>query len=671
MLKDLKSLPEWREACLRYRYDITRFAVEGLNMTKEAGQAVTWQQRILFLSVARDGSRTSVASGHGCFGRDTPIMLANGDVVPVQEVRVNDQLMGDNGKSVRNVLQLIRGKEDLYKFTYSNGEQHTFNASHILCLIGRTARTGYKKITAVVNDYLTWSETKKRRYAIYKTSQDLRTLQFKIQNVEPLGYGRYYGFTLDGNHKFLDGDRTVLHNTGKTRSAGIIALWHLLFFEESVMLFTAPQIDQLRKLVWKEISICLARMKNTHLSWLANYVTVLAETVYVKGYDKTWHVIAKTAPKNQPTNLAGQHGDNYFLWGDEACGIDNAIMDVAMGALTHKNNRACLTSQPAKSSGFFFDTHHKLSIKVGGVWTSLTFNGEESPIVSIQKLKESLMQYGSRDDPQYMIRIRGLFPDRANEFLVTQAMAEAMYDKRKAIKKKHSHYGYVLSVDVGGGVGRDDSVITVAKMWGEAQYGDRARRIDVVDIPMCNNRADIHAMTACIEECLLRYPNLTILLDANGAGIGLAQNLRSLGIFFREIHWGGECFENANKKLYVNRRAQANVCLARAISQGRIKIHTRRHRGKLEEQVTRIPYTFDDKSRYKVLSKEEMRRRGLSSPDMIDTLAFYFMESINYTPAYDDMNDPEAQEMAAMGKTQVGAAADTVEDLKKLAEEID
>jgi len=65
MLKDLKSLPEWEEACLRYRYDITRFAVEGLNMTKEAGQEVTWQQHLLFLSVAQDGSRTTVASGHG------------------------------------------------------------------------------------------------------------------------------------------------------------------------------------------------------------------------------------------------------------------------------------------------------------------------------------------------------------------------------------------------------------------------------------------------------------------------------------------------------------------------------------------------------------------------------------------------------------------------------
>lgn len=675
MLKDLKSLPEWRQACLRYRYDITRFAVEGLNMTKEAGQAVTWQQQLLFLSVAQDGSRTSVASGHGCFGRDTPVMLATGEVIPVQQVRAGDLLMGDDYKSSRRVLQLIRGKENLYQFNYSNGAGHVFNESHILCLVGRTVREGYKKIRVVVRDYLKWSEQKKRRYLVYKTTKDQRTLKFKITSVDSLGLGRYYGFTLNGNHRFLGGDETVLHNTGKTRSAGIIALWHLLFFEESVMMFTAPQIDQLRKLVWKEISICLARMKTTHLAWLANYVTVLAETVYVKGYDKTWHVIAKTAPKNQPTNLAGQHGDNYFLWGDEACGIDDAIMNVAMGALTHKNNRACLTSQPAKASGFFFDTHHKLAKKVGGIWNALTFNGEQSPIVSIQKLKESLMQYGSRDDPQYMIRIRGLFPDRANEFLVTQGMAESMYNKKAAVKKKHKDYGYFISVDVGGGVGRDDSVITVGKVWGQAHFGDYARRVDVIDIPMCNNKADIHAMTAVIEECILRYPNATVLLDANGAGTGLAQHLKSIGIFFREIHWGGECFENSNKKLYVNKRSQANVCLARAIAQGRIKIHTRRHRSKLEEQVTRIPYTFDEKSRYKVLSKEEMRRKGLTSPDMIDTLAFMFMEGMNTTPAYNDFDllpdttsEPGQEQTPASGPA--AAHNDVLAKLKAMADNI-
>lgn len=39
-----------------------------------------------------------------------------------------------------------------------------------------------------------------------------KVLNCKLK-VKPIGHGRYYGFTLDGNHRFLLGDFTVTHNT--------------------------------------------------------------------------------------------------------------------------------------------------------------------------------------------------------------------------------------------------------------------------------------------------------------------------------------------------------------------------------------------------------------------------------------------------------------------------
>ncbi|WP_343172047.1 hypothetical protein, partial [Stenotrophomonas maltophilia] len=107
-------------------------------------------------------------------------------------------------------------------------------------------------------------------------------------------------------------------------------------------------------------------------------------------------VFAKTAPKHQPTNLAGNHGDNYMVWVDEASGVDDAVRDVAFGALTHEDNRAVMTSQPTRNAGMFYETHHKLSHRAGGVWIALTFNGEESPLVSEQSLQEQRQKYGSR-----------------------------------------------------------------------------------------------------------------------------------------------------------------------------------------------------------------------------------------------------------------------------------
>lgn len=492
MLQDLRTLPEWHELCKRYRYDITRFAVEGLNMTAKAGQAVTPQQQMLFESIAIPGSRTSVASGHG---------------------------------------------------------------------------------------------------------------------------------------------------TGKSRSAGIVALWHLLFYPESIMMFTAPQIGQLRTVVWKEINICLERLRNSAIGWLADYVAVFSEKIYIKGFKDTWFVFAKTAPKHQPTNIAGQHGDYYMVWADEACGIDDAVMEVAIGALTHENNRAVLTSQPAKGTGFFYDTHHKLSVDNGGKWVNLTFNGEMSPIVSEAKLIEALYQYGDRNHPGYLIRIRGEFPELKGEFLITRSEVEAML-KVRGIIQDTDRYGYIITVDVGGAVGRDSSVITVSKVVDKTIKGRVVRFVEVVDIPLYSNKADINAMKGMINDLMNTYDGASLVIDPIGSGAGLCQLLRSEGVFFTEVHWGHACYKNTNKQYFFNKRAHAYVSLSKAIDEGRFCLSEKvvkkyAIRTQIEEQLIKLPYVFDDKGRWKMQGKEEMKRKGITSPDLGDTFAFIFMERVNYAPAID------------------------------------
>ena len=643
-LKPLKEIGEWWELCARYRYDIYAFAVEALGVTP------TWQQELLFESIQFDGSRTSVASGHGCFGKGTKIRLANGKWKRVEKITINDAVMGTDGFTPREVIQVVKGYQELYQFEYANGSRHVYNKSHILCLVSLETKNGWKAgdaIEVLVSKYLEWPEETKRDFAAYELKH--RKFQpVKINNVTALGEGDYYGFVLDGDSTFLTADNMVHHNTGKTASAGIVALWHLLFFEESLMMFTAPQIGQLKKQVWKEISINLSRLKNGPLAWLADYVGYQSEMVYIKGYKEKWYVFAKTAAKHQPTTIAGNHGDNYAVWVDEASGVDDAILDVAFGALTHEDNRAIMTSQPTRNAGMFYETHHKLSHRAGGVWIALTFNGEESPLVSKQSLEEQRQKYGSRDDPQYQIRVLGQFPDRADEFLITKRQADDMY-VGASIFEDHV-FGYVITVDVGGGVGRDDSVIAVSKVWGEAQWGDRARRVEVVDIPLCKNKDDVVELLAKINECILKYPNATLVVDDNGAGKGLGQLLKKHGIWYMPVYWGGACFNNDNRKEYVNKRALAYVCLKRAIESGRFKVKTRKYKVKIQDQIIKIPYTFDEHSRYKILSKDEMKRQGIKSPDLGDVFAFIFLENVFYTEAFESVvvadDSPEAQERA-------------------------
>ena len=68
-----------------------------------------------------------------CMGIDTPIMMYNGDIKMVQDIKVGDQLMGDDS-TPRNVLSLARGREMMYDIIPAKGDKYTVNESHILSL---------------------------------------------------------------------------------------------------------------------------------------------------------------------------------------------------------------------------------------------------------------------------------------------------------------------------------------------------------------------------------------------------------------------------------------------------------------------------------------------------------------------------------------------------------
>jgi len=68
-----------------------------------------------------------------CFAKNTPIMLSNGETKMVQDITLNDKLMGDDSKE-RNILALGSGREKMYRIEQVKGDSYTVNESHILSL---------------------------------------------------------------------------------------------------------------------------------------------------------------------------------------------------------------------------------------------------------------------------------------------------------------------------------------------------------------------------------------------------------------------------------------------------------------------------------------------------------------------------------------------------------
>ena len=80
------------------------------------------------------GGLIKLSCGGGkCLGYNTPVIMYDGTIKSVQDILVNDQLMGDDS-TPRNVLNLARGQEQMYQINQEHGEPYIVNYSHILSL---------------------------------------------------------------------------------------------------------------------------------------------------------------------------------------------------------------------------------------------------------------------------------------------------------------------------------------------------------------------------------------------------------------------------------------------------------------------------------------------------------------------------------------------------------
>ena len=68
-----------------------------------------------------------------CLGINTPILMYNGTIKMVQNIKKGDLLMGDDS-TPRTVLSTCKGRETMYKVKQHYGEDYIINESHILSL---------------------------------------------------------------------------------------------------------------------------------------------------------------------------------------------------------------------------------------------------------------------------------------------------------------------------------------------------------------------------------------------------------------------------------------------------------------------------------------------------------------------------------------------------------
>lgn len=181
------------------------------------------------------------AGGFGCNPAGTTVVMHDGSLKNVEDIRVGDRVLGPDSMP-RTVTQLHRGSEQMYKvdITINGKPVNSFEAtgSHVLHLTPKGQYTIDNKVhyltkpsTNITIDaylslsnrarsylYLSYVDTPVRvsRKQVHSvSSKDALLRRFK---VTPTTEQPFYGFTLDGDQLYIDGGTfTVQHNSGKSR----------------------------------------------------------------------------------------------------------------------------------------------------------------------------------------------------------------------------------------------------------------------------------------------------------------------------------------------------------------------------------------------------------------------------------------------------------------------
>ena len=193
------------------------------------------------------------------------------------------------------------------------------------------------------------------------------------------------------------------HGTGKSTFMAWCVLWFLACYFPAKVPATAPTGHQLSDVLWAEIAKW-HRILGDHLPWLAAQYDWNSDAYRLKDAPNEAFAVARTSRPERPEALQGFHSDNILFLIDEASGVADNVFEVAEGALSTEGAFVVMAANPTRQSGYFFDSHHKMR----SAWAALHWNGEDSPRVSRQYIANMAKKYGT-SSPIYKVRVQGNF----------------------------------------------------------------------------------------------------------------------------------------------------------------------------------------------------------------------------------------------------------------------
>jgi len=393
------------------------------------------------------------------------------------------------------------------------------------------------------------------------------------------------------------------HGTGKSTAASWAMLWYLLFRYPVKIVVTAPTSAQMFDALFAE----LRRWVNELPEPLKEILDVKSDRISHKAAPAEAFISCRVSRSETPESLAGIHSENVLLIADEASGIPEKVFEAAAGSMSGESACTVLLGNPTRSSGFFFDTHHRQANE----WWTRKVSCIDSPRVAEDYVREMASRYGEESN-QFRVRVLGEFPVRDDDTAIPLELVESAQNREVTIL--------------------DDSEPII---WGldVARYGSassvlckrQGRRI--LAVTKLANNLDLMQLTGQVvaefESVQPRQQPGQICVDSIGVGGGVVDRLRELGLPAIGINTSES---PALRGTYLNLRAELWFKLKHWLEGRDVQIPKNDN---LLAELVAVKYKYSSSGKMQLESKAEMLKRGVASPDHGDAVVLTFaVESI-------------------------------------------
>lgn len=399
---------------------------------------------------------------------------------------------------------------------------------------------------------------------------------------------------------------------GKTALLAVL-VWHFLATRaHSKIAATSVSGANLADGLWTELS------KWQKLSpFLQNQFEWQKTRVVHKEEPETWWASARSwsasaSPEKQADTLAGLHADYILFVLDETGAMPDAVMVAAEAALSSGIEcRIVQAGNPTQCDGPLW----RACNKDRHMWTVINVTGDpddpkRSPRIDKAWAQQQIDSYG-RDNPWVMANVFGKFPPSSPLSFIPMALVEAAAHREATCNIMDA---LVLGVDVAR-FGDDEQIIVPRK-------GRDARTLEWGSF----RNLDTMQLAARVIERRNETRADAVFVDGGGVGGGVIDRMRQLRYDVHDIQFGAKAdrspMPGVEAVRYANKVAEMWGAMKEWLKVGAIP-----NEPALQAQLTSRRYAYVTVSGRDCIAlepKDEMKKRGLSSPDRADALCLTF-----------------------------------------------